>query len=235
MRKGLFAFVLAGLLAAPALADSANDGGQVWFDTATGSTMPTAEPRAAPVYDNIEAPATAKGGFSSTDLLAVWGDRLNMTSGCWLSSFKHTVYNSSTSAGPLTNPMIEIDFYDQLGSTYYGGFYGTLSGSLAVGYYWTVTWTGLDALNLVLPQNILVTQTILSFSGAATKLGMVTKGPINVGTSPDNFYVDATDWGPPGYYRTATVGNNDVGYEVIPEPATLALLGLGALALIRRR
>jgi hypothetical protein len=102
------------------------------------------------------------------------------------------------------------------------------TGGLAVGYYSALSWTSLSTLStpIVLPTNVMIVQQITAHTGAANRLGIARAYPPTVGTSPAGYYQNGT-------WTTTEGAYYKVG--VIPEPTTLALLGLGALALLRRR
>lgn len=48
-------------------------------------------------------------------------------------------------------------------------------------------------------------------------------------------FAQADFWNTGSYQLTATQAGTDISFKMAPEPATMALLGLGALALVRRR
>jgi len=64
-------------------------------------------------------------------------------------------------------------------------------------------------------------------SGSAVATGLFS-GPFAAGT----WTLQVSDW---GGGDTGSLGGWDIRYNAVPEPATLAVLGAGALALVRRR
>ncbi len=166
------------------------------------------------IYDNSSS--TALFGFTSTDLLAVWGDELFTTGLGTLSSMKLTIFNSGSSAGPLLTAVVGVSFYD--GSTFapLGGFtanfnFGT---GLAAGFYTVGSITGLDPLLIDLnTTDVIVTQTIVSKTGAASRMGVVSLDPPSVGSSGADMYISATTIGPAGWYTSGS-GNANPGYQV---------------------
>jgi hypothetical protein len=165
-----------------------------------------------------------------------------MTAGGTLSTIAFSIYNSSTSARALESGTLYVDFWNYDTGAYVDGFsyfvdFGT--DPLPVGFYTLLGFTGLEALGIVLPQNVLAGQ---SWEPTDTlggpNLGQVLFNPPTVGTSLDEFYLDDTPIGGTnqGFFN---FGGNPVAnfyWEIgIPEPASLSLLLVGALAMIRRR
>lgn len=214
------------VLATPALAEQILGAGPSVALNAGG----VYDPRSTiTVYDNT----TILGATSSTNLAFVWGDNAMMTSGGTLEDFALTIFNSASSAGTLLTATVLVDYYDNTvpaSPVWVGGFNGTVSwaGGLGLGFYSVVSWTGLSTLStpIELPANVVVTQQITAKTGAANRLGIIRAYPPTVGTSPAGYYQNGT-------WTTTEGAYYKIG--IIPEPTSLALLGLGALTLLRRR
>lgn len=183
--------------------------------TNTTQVQPAA-PAALPlvVYDNMTA--AVQGGFSSTDLGAVWGDQVATTGTGTLEEAACTIYNSSSSAGPVLTAVFSLDYYDAVSFAYLGGFVSNVNfgSGLPPGYYSDVTFTGLDPLAIDLNvTDVIVLQSVSSFTGTATRLGIVLKDPPAVGSSGPEFYADASTVGTAGWY-TLTGINANPGYQI---------------------
>lgn len=226
--------------------DAPQYGGRVVLDAVTGNISWDADvsPRAGAANDKYRnTTSAALSGFSSTSLTSVFGDRIALTGTGTLDEVDFTVFNSGSSAGALNTASFEINFFD--GTTFDGidGFITntvTFTGGLAPGFFSIVTITGLSSLGIVLPTtDILVTQTIATRTGPASRLGVVLLDPITVGSSANTMYIDSATVGPAGFY---TLGNPPInanpGYRInmTPEPGTLSLLAFSMIGLgIRRR
>lgn len=183
--------------------------------TETTHLQPTA-PTALPVivYDNTLSPALF--ALSSTDLTAVWGDQLATTGVGTLQEMSFTIFNSGSSAGPLLTAVVTVEFYDANTVAYLGGFFANFNfgAGLSAGFYTIGTVTGLDALAIDLPvTDLIVTQTVTSKTGTASRLGIVSLDPPTVGSSLADMYIDATTVGSPGWYTIAS-GPANPGYMV---------------------
>lgn len=222
---------------------AANNAGTRTIDM-NGNLIAQARGAATTIFSNLQAGSTADRAFSSTDMTAVFGDHLTTAGTGTVDSFGFTLYNSSSSAGALATAQVQIQFYRAADGTSLGGFNvntGTLN--LAAGFYTTLNVTDLSALNIVLDTtDIIVTQTILSRTGTASRLGVVSTTPTSVGSSVDQLYIDASDvgGGAAGFYNITSGGVPvafHTGYEVnvIPAPGALAMAGLGGLLAARRR
>ena len=156
----------------------------------------------AVAYDNtLSAP---NFGFTSTDLLAAWGDELFTTNTGVLSSMMLSVFNSGSSAGPLLTANIGVDLFDAGTAALIGSFTANVNfgAGLPLGFFSVVNITNLDPLAINLNvTNVIVVQTILSKTGAANRLGIASLNPPTVGASPNYMYIAATTVGAPGFYN----------------------------------
>lgn len=250
---GVFALcMLAGHAAAGLSAGPASVGG---MDTERARSAGTytidvhgnvlGDPRGAGtvVFSNLQTGFTADRAFSSTDLTAVFGDRLTTVGTGRLQEFSFALFNSGTSAGTLVSATVRIDFLRASDSSSMGAIsVNTGNINLATGFFTSLNVTGLDTLNINLDTtDILVLQTVTSLTGAANRLGVVSTTPTSVGSSVDQLYIDASTvgGGVAGFYNITS--NNlpvpfRVGYQVVvPAPGAFALLGLGGLVATRRR
>lgn len=188
--------------------------GYLDYDVATGVSTWRPAGTEAPeaildVYSNVAS--AANFGFSSTDLTAVWGDRITTLGPIWLDAGSFTVFNSGSSAGPLTSATVTLSFYPgtsplppttpiaQL------NFNATFGGGLNPGFFTILNFTGVSVLNAILTtQDLLVTQTISAPVGGATRLGIASLNPVVVGSSIPEMYIQAS-----------TVGGGVAAYYVI--------------------
>lgn len=177
------------------------------------------------IYDNVNA--TALFTVSSTDLLSTWGDQLLTTGVGLLSTHIFTLYNSSTSAGPLLTATISINFFDGVTSAPLGGYSGSVNfgAGLPVNNYSVITASGLDpALINLTTTNIIVTQKVTAKTGTASRLGIVTFGPVLTGASPGTMYISSATigGGVPGFYNLGQPA--DPGYLVAVNPPPVGTL-----------
>jgi len=195
------------------------------------------------VFTNLQAGFTANAAFSSTDLQAVFGDQLSMTGTGRLQEFSFTLFNSGTSAGVLGSAVVAINFFRVSDSSLIGGFnVNTGAINLGTGFFTTLNVTSLGALNIDLDTtDVIVTQSVVSLTGAASRLGLVSANPVTIGSSVPALYISASTvgGGVPGFYNLTSGGapiSFNAGYQVVvPTPASAALLGLGGLVAARRR
>lgn len=218
--------------------------GLVAVGTWIGCLVATASAQVV-VYDNLSTPVT-QGFVSSDSTNPVYGHGLNLAQGGTLSNFGLTLYNTSAfGGGPILTGTTTVNFYDNTNPYTSGSlsahdpllgtaninwdFTGT--GGLAPDFFSTKT-VDLSALNITLPSHILVTQSFNETSGTGNGNGVVLFSDPTVASSPDNLYFMDTS-----FEGLESVGNNQVGYhvEVVPEPGSVALLGLGTLAGLSRR
>jgi hypothetical protein len=200
------------------------------------------------VYDNLNPPSVAQAGFTSLNTtLPTYGDDMTLASGGRLQELYFTLFNSTSSGntGSIIAGTMNFKFYDALTFTGaatsipVGQFTATLDYSadpIPAGFYTTDGVVGLNALNIVLPQDVLITQTFTQTLGTSTVNGFVSLNPINVGTSAADFYMNRVG-NPEGFYTLNPAGSQtNLGYlVVVPEPTSIAALSLGGLVLRRRR
>lgn len=173
------------------------------------------------VYDNTAS--AANFGVASTDLTATWGDRLLTTGVGVLSSHKLTVFNSNLGTGSLLTATIAVDFYDGVTSLLLGSYNASVNfgAGLNPGFFSTVTVTGLDPLVINLNvTDVIVTQQIVAMTGTATNLGVVSRNPPTVGSSPTSMYISAATigGGVPGFYTFTNGPANVVNQVVVTVP-----------------
>lgn len=238
MKKVLLMVALVGLLAGPALAGMLQSAEPT--PLYAGGAI-SASPRGVTYYDNT---TTITASYSRPVVAGVGseiGDELLMTNTetVYLDSVGFSILNPSTSAGPITTCSITVRFYnyDLLGDTfiYAGGLtWDAVQLDLPLGYYQTFDVADLyDALNpIALSNDVLATMQLTNITGGATRAGQMVANPPTVGASDDYFFRD----GQLGWWFGGTpVANFYWHIDGVPEPMTLALLAVGALALIRRR
>jgi hypothetical protein len=155
------------------------------------------------VYDNTASPANF--GVSSTDLASVWGDELVLLSGGPLTDHTFSIFNSGSSAGPLTTCTATISFYDAITTTFLGGYNVNLNfgAGLPQGFFTLVAINGLGGLGINLTNDVIETQTLSAVVGA-TRLGIASLNPPTVGASPASMFINSLTIGPAGFY---TFGN----------------------------
>lgn len=112
---------------------------------------------------------------------------------------------------------LQFDFFNAAGTSYVGGFTSTFGS--AGNFIWSIT--GLSALNLVLPKDGILQ--ISAINGATGQWFLSATTP-TVGTSRSDFGG-----------TTSPVRYHQYELTAVPEPSTYAALGLGALALLKRR
>lgn len=239
--------------AAPALAGTYVPGGtdlgeyRVTALNATGAASPTRVQ--TEVYDDWRA--AAQGGVSvlqgllATDGVEIGDDAL-MTGGGMLDDLGFSYANANGPAGSTVGGTVTgvIRFYTLGGVQFGTPIFWQINGAPAATPGGSVRLSfgagSLLPLGNNLPSQIYVTNT---FTGATTtggatlaNIGMQIRNPHNTGASTDNLFqfpgpVAFNFAGNPLANMALFVKVNDT----IPEPATLSLLALGGLALLRRR
>jgi len=185
------------------------------------------------IYDNTAS--AANFGFASNDPAAVFGDELLTTGTGILSTHKLSIYNSSGSAGPLLTATVNVSFYNFTTSALLGSYNTNVNfgAGLNPGQFATITVTGIDPLLISLNvTDIAVLQTITAKTGTATSLGIASRNPPTIGSSPITMYINALTVGPAGFYTITSGGNtlpaNPVNQVVIndtPVPVTKGTWG----------
>ncbi len=246
---------------APVASTSATTAQVVGLDSAGGTGSLVSSPTV--VYETLST--AAQRGFTSGDANAYFGDSILLADTGRLDTFRFAAFNGGSSSGPLTTATYEFLFFDNASFTagdystgLIGGFTGNidfrdpsdpLDTGLDPGFFSRRTFTGLSGLTTpidLLTDTIVITQRLIASTGGADNFGVIDFAGPSIGAAATQLYIDAStiNAGTPGFY-----GINDgpgtpstpfsVGYDVtvapIPEPATAGLLGLGSLALLRRR
>lgn len=171
------------------------------------------------VYDNTLS--AANFGFSSTDLAAVFGDELFTIGTGILSTHQLSLFNAGTSLGPVLTATLGLEFFDAVTSAFLGGYsvsinFGT---GLAPGFFSTITVTALDPLLINLnTTDIIVLQRVISKTGTANRLGIASKNPPTVGSSPTSMFINATTVGPAGFYNVGATPANPINQIGVSPP-----------------
>lgn len=178
------------------------------------------------VYNNTTSPANF--GFASTDLAAIWGDELFTIGTGFLSQQQFTIFNSSSSLGPLLTATIGVQLYDGVSSSLVGSYSVNVNfgAGLNPGFFSIVNVTNLDPLNIGLnTTDVIVLQQILARTGTASRLGIVSMDPPTVGSSPATMYIAAStvNGGLPGFYTIAQ-GPANPGYLLSLAPPPVGTL-----------
>jgi len=197
--------------------------GHIYVDAQTGNIVANIGGDQAPaagtdVYSNVASAANA--AISSTSLASIWGDRFTTTGVGILSQNDLTIYNSSSSAGPLSSCNIAVNFYNGVTSAFIGGYTGTInfSSPLGVGFYAIVTFINLETLgtpiNLTV-NDIIETQNLTAKTGTANRFGVVSLDPVTIGLGTQPMYINSSTIGPAGFYNIiAPPANSNPGYRV---------------------
>lgn len=206
------------------------------------------------VYENIGTNGPL-GGYSEPNANhPIFGDALNLAQGGTLSHVGLTLFNSTSggNTGAILTGTTTLNIYNNT-VPYAGGSLSasdplvasvlltwTFSGSGLQPGFFTVGTFDLTSLNIAVPQNIFMTQQFTLSTGTSINNGVVLFPNPSIGTSPANVYINSSAT-PEGLYTFSGGNPNQFGYhidiQVVPEPTTFALAGLGAAALVvfRRR
>ncbi len=230
---------MAGVASAEISTEAATFGGYVNVDFATGETTYSDthnSTRAFTMYSNTASPANF--GVSSTDLTSTWGDEcIGVAYGGPLTGMQYTVFNSGSSLGSLMTATVQVNYYRASDGSPIGAWLGNINfgTGLAKGFYSVVTFSGLDGLGINFNTNdLIVTQKVTAKTGLASRLGIVSMNPVNIGSSFDDMYIASSTIGT-GWF-TFSNGPAQTGYQIdIPAPGAASLLGLAGLIAGRRR
>jgi len=246
MKKILLILALVGLVASSAMASVMQNPVQAYIEgTAPG------DPR-SPVnlnYDNWTNPSSLWVGSYQNGTSEVGDDLAMVNVGAgWLDSMGFSVVNFHATeilnGGQGAITFYDMDYNPVLDVTgMYNGFLFNLPPlTTAPGSSNRIFFAAgsLESRGYYLPANVIVctswvTGTFSGGTGTAADMGVQLRDPINVGSSTDEM-VDITagqviSFGGSPLANMAYFINTDF----TPEPATIMLLGFGALALIRRR
>ena len=200
--------------------EAAQYAGHIYVNAQTGESVfvgPNEAPAAGvDIYSNVLSPAI--GAISSTSLPSIWGDHVVATGLGILSQHDLTIYNSSSSLGPLLTCNVAINFYNFTTSLLIGGYTGSINfgAGLPVGSYTIVSFINLETLGtpIVLTTNdLVVTQQLTAKTGTGNRFGVALLEPVTLGSSPSTMYINSATIGAAGYYTVGT-GNANPGYRI---------------------
>jgi hypothetical protein len=201
------------------------------------------------VYDNLStAPTRGFGDLNANNLIV--GDTLNLTQGGQLSVLGLTLFNpnNTDNTGSILTGTMVVKFYDNTVPYVSGVLNNPLLGSATINWdftgigglnpgFFSPNYYNLTNLNIYLPQHILVTQQFTQTSGTAIRNGAALYSDPTIGSSPNTFYIKASDISEGLYPVFANPAQLGLQIQVVPEPGTFALVSLAAstLLIVRRR
>lgn len=218
------ALILLAGVAGTAAAQEIEEGGtffsHVYYDMGTGLQY---TPRgyvtqlAGDVYNSTNPAAAAIAGFSSTDLNAQYGDRVTTTGTGILQENDVTIFNPSSSAGPLLTSTLNIGLFNGATSALLGSYStNPIPLGLNPGFFTIVTITGLGGLNInVNTTDVIIVQQLGARTGTANRLGVALLDPPSIGSSTNTMYISALTVGPAGFYNLGNPPiNANPGYRI---------------------
>lgn len=235
------ALVLLASAAGSAMAQDEVESGvfhsHVYYDLGTGLQLKPsgyATQLAGDVYNNTNPTTTVLGGLTTSDMAGTYGDRVTTTNTGILQEMDFTVFNPSTSAGPLNTASFTVGLFNGTTSASLGGFTTgtvTFTGGLTPGFFSIVTITGLSALNINLnTTDVIVTQKIAARTGTATRQGVVLIDPPTIGSSTNTMYISNSSQAAGFYTINSGAVNANPGYRInVQQPVPAATKTWGAI------
>jgi len=178
------------------------------------------------VYDSLNTGVTA-GTSKPSGENPIYGDALTLSAGGTLQNFGLTLYNSSSSAGSIITGTTTVKFYDNTIPYTSGTINNPLLGTAVINWDYTGGFpldpgffdtqvVDVSGLNIVLPQNVLVTQQFSQTSGASTRWGVALMSDPVVGSSPNTVFISSSATTAGLYTFSGNPGQ--VGYQIDVSP-----------------
>jgi hypothetical protein len=174
------------------------------------------------VYDSLNTGVTA-GTSEPSGNNPIYGDTLTLSAGGILQNFGLTLYNSSSSAGSIITGTTTVKFYDNTIPYTSGTINNPLLGTAIINWDYTGGFpldpgffdtqvVDVSGLNIVLPQNVLVTQQFSQTSGGSTRWGIALMSDPLVGSSPNKVFISSSATTAGLYTFSGNPGQ--VGYQI---------------------